>query len=145
MIGRRAFACALFALAAAPALAQPSSGGSGGASREQQRLTSADSFVPLPTLSTAVLAHSRARGTIVVDIGLDVPDATLRRRVQSLQPRLVDALRTALSTYAATYYRHRTAPDPETITRLMQTAVNRTMGGAGARVLLANVIYQHRA
>ncbi len=143
MIARRAFAFALIACVAAPnAPAQPSSGG---ATREQQRLTSADSFVPLPTLSTAVVVDSRARGTIVVDVGLDVPDEALRRRVQSLQPRLVDAVRTALSSYAGTYYRIRTAPDPDTMTRLMQSAVNRTMGAPGARLLLANVIYQQRA
>lgn len=145
MIARRAFAVALLALAA-PAFAQPSSGGgNSGASRAQQRLTSADSFVPMPTFSTAVVVHSRARGTIVVDAGLDVPDATLRRRARSLQPRLVDALRTALSTYAATYHREQAAPDPDTLSRLMQGAVDRTLGTNGARVLLANIIYQRRA
>lgn len=143
MIVRRAFAIALLALAA-PAFAQPSANGSGGASREQQRLTSADSFVPMPTFSTAVVVRSQSRGTLVVDAGLDVPDAALRRRVRGLQPRLVDALRTALSTYASTYHRERSAPDPDTLARLMQAAVDRTIGAPGARLLLANVIYQRR-
>jgi flagellar basal body-associated protein FliL len=143
MFMRRAVLAAFVAaLVAAPAYAQPSGGGD--ATREQQRLTSADSYVPLPTFSTAVVTMGRARGTLVVDVGLDTPDAALRARAQSLQPRLVDALRSALSTYASTYYRDRTAPDPDTLARLMQNAVNRTLGQNGARLLLSNLIYQHR-
>lgn len=142
MIARRVFLAAAFLAFAAPALAQPS--GEGNAPREQQRLTSAETYVPLPTLSTAVIAGGRARGTLVIDIGVDVPDAGLRARVNSMQPRVIDALRTALQTYSATYYRERTAPDPNTLARLMQSAVDRTLGRTGARLLLANVVYQRR-
>lgn len=142
MLPRRAFMTAVLFAAAAPlAFAQPSSGG-GDASREQQRLTSAESYIPMPTLSTAVLANSRARGMLVVDLGVDAPDAALRGRIAAMRPRVIDALRTALSTYASTYYRDRTAPDPDTLTRLMQTAVDRTMGRTGARLLLSNIVYQ---
>jgi flagellar basal body-associated protein FliL len=136
----------LFALAATPALAQPSSSGGeqqAPASR-QERLTSAESYVPLPTLSAGVLQRYASRGTIVVDLGLDIPDAALRNRARLNEPRLRDALRTALATYASTYYRDRTAPDPAQLTRLMQQAVDRVLGAQGARVLLANIIYQRR-
>jgi len=144
MLPRRALIAALFVSAAAPlAFAQPSSG-SGDASREQQRLTSAESYIPLPTLSTAVIANDRPRGTLVVDLGVDAPDAALRGRVNAMRPRLVDALRSALSTYAATYYRDRTAPDPDTLARMLQTAVDRTMGRQGVRLLLSNIVYQRR-
>lgn len=139
MIARRAFALALFALAA-PAFAQPSEGGG----HEQRRISSADSYLPIPTLSTAVLGRISATGTLVVDVGLDVPDATLRGRARSLQPRLLDALRTALASYASTYYRDRSAPDPDTLGRLMQGAVDRTLGQQGARLLMSNIIYQRR-
>ncbi len=98
----------------------------------------------MPTLSAGVLQRHATRGTLVVDMGLDIPDADLRRRVQLNGPRLRDALRTALATYASTYYRDRTAPEPPTLTRLMQQAVDRTMGADGARVLLVNIIYQRR-
>ena len=57
-------------------------------------------------------------------------------------PRLRDALRTALATYASTYYRDRTAPDPTTMTRLMQQSIDRVLGAEGAQVLLVNIIYQ---
>ncbi|MET0181699.1 MAG: hypothetical protein ABW199_02310 [Caulobacterales bacterium] len=141
MISRRAlFAAAIFAITP-PALA---AGGGGEATREQQRLTSAETYVPFPTFSTAVIANGRARGTLVIDVGVDVPDAALRSRVTSLTPRLTDSLRTAIATYSSTYYRDRTAPDPATLSRLMQVAVDRTLGRTGARLLLANVVYQHR-
>lgn len=98
----------------------------------------------MPTLSAGVLNRYSTSGTLVVDMGIDIPDANLRNRARMNQPRLVDALRTALSTYASAYYRDQTAPDPATLTRLFQAAVDRTLGGAGARVLLANIIYQGR-
>lgn len=96
----------------------------------------------MPTLSAGVLQRNDYQGTIVVDMGLDVPDADLRRRALLNAPRLRDALRTALATYSSTYYRVRTAPDPTELTRHMQLAVNRILGAPGARVLLANIIYQ---
>jgi hypothetical protein len=138
----------LFALAALAALAGPAhASGSGGAQAQapasrQERLTSAESFMPLPTLSAGVLLRHSTQGTLVVDMGLDIPDTTLRRRARLNEPRLRDALRTALATYAQTYYRDRTRPDPAQLTRLMQNAVDRTLGAAGARVLLVNIIYQ---
>jgi hypothetical protein len=134
-----------FAVFAGPAMAS-----GGGAAPEQapasrqERLTSAESFVPLPTLSAGVLQRSSTLGTIVVDMGIDVPDEALRRRAQLNAPRLRDALRTALATYASTYYRDRTAPDPTVLTRIMQQQIDRVLGAQGARVLLVNIIYQRR-
>jgi hypothetical protein len=91
-----------------------------------------------------VLQRNANRGVLVVDMGLDIPDAGLRRRAQLNAPRLRDALRTALATYASTYYRDRTAPDPTELTRQFQLAINRTLQAEGARVLLVNLIYQRR-
>lgn len=140
-------------LALAAALAGPASASGGGGSSSssaqqpatrQERLTSAESFVPMPTFSAGVLQRNSTHGTIVLDMGLDVPDETLRRRAVLNAPRLRDALRTALATYSSTYYRDRTAPSPAEQTRLLQQSVDRTLGGAGARVLLVNIIYQRR-
>lgn len=135
----------LFLLAAAAALiASPASATEHAPPDRQQRLTSAESYLPLPTLSAAVIQRESTRGTLVVDMGIDVQDAALRRRAGAAGPRLRDALRTALATYATVYYRDRTAPDPVQLTRLMQQAVDRTLGTAGARVLLTNILYQRR-
>ena len=136
---------AAFAALAGPAAASGGSSGGGQApASRQERLTSAESFVPIPTLSAGVLHRHSTAGTIVVDMGIDVPDEALRRRAQLNAPRLRDALRTALATYASTYYRDRTAPDPTALTRIMQQSIDRTLGAQGARVLLVNIIYQRR-
>jgi len=145
-VGRSFLIAAVFAALAGPpaASASGSSGAQQAPASRQERLTSAESFVPIPTLSAGVLHRHSTAGTIVVDMGIDVPDASLRRRAQLNAPRLRDALRTALATYASTYYRDRTAPDPTALTRIMQQAIDRTLGAPGARVLLVNIIYQRR-
>jgi hypothetical protein len=135
---------AAFAALAGPAAASGGSGGGQAPASRQERLTSAESFVPIPTLAAGVLHRHSTAGTIVVDMGIDVPDEALRRRAQLNAPRLRDALRTALATYAQTYYRDRTAPDPTALTRILQQSVDRTLGAQGARVLLVNIIYQRR-
>lgn len=142
-------AVAFFALTT-PAAAAGGGGGSSSAAQEQapatrqERLTSAESFMPMPTLSAGVLQRNANHGTLVVDMGLDIPDEALRHRALLSAPRLRDALRTALATYASTYYRDRTAPDPTELTRQCQLAINRTLQAEGARVLLVNIIYQRR-
>ncbi len=141
-------AAVLLTVPVGPAMA---AGGGSSASAQQQpasrqdRLTSAESYVPVPTLSAGVLQRMSTRGTLVVDMGLDVPNEELRRRALLNGPRLRDTLRTALATYASTYYRDRTSPDPDELTRLMQQAVDRTLGAEGAQVLMVNIIYQRRA
>lgn len=136
---------------AAPAFAEGGEHGGGHAAApeqapasRQERLTSAESYVPMPTFSAGVLTRYSTQGTVVVDMGLDIQNEPLRMRALHNAPRLRDALRTAISTYANTYYREHTAPDPATLTRLMQQATDRTLGGAGAQVLLVNIIYQRR-
>lgn len=138
-------AIALLAAFAAPAVAAGSSSGAAqqAPATRQERLTSAETYLPMPTLSAGVLQRNSNQGTIVVDMGLDIPDETLRHRAVLNAPRLRDALRTALATYSSTFYRVHTAPDPTELTRQMQVAVNRVLGAEGARVLLANIIYQN--
>lgn len=140
-------AALLFAVSAAPAMA--AGGGSSSSSAQQQapatrqeRLTSAETYLPMPTLSAGVLQRNSNQGTMVVDMGLDIPDAALRRRALLNAPRIRDALRTALANYSSVYYRVQTAPNPTELTRQMQMAVDRVLGAEGARVLLANIIYQ---
>jgi flagellar basal body-associated protein FliL len=145
-IANRVLAFAIGAtLCVGPALAAGESGDSAQApASRQERLTSANSWLPMPTLSAGILNRTSTDATIIVDLGLDVPDAALRHRANANGPRIRDALRTALSTYANTYYRMQTAPDPTTITRLLQQAVDQTLRAPGARVLLVNIMYQRR-
>lgn len=101
-------AVALFVALAAPAAA--SGGGSSAPAQQQEpasiqeRLTSAETYMPMPAFQAGVLQRNINQGTIVVDMGLDIPDAALRRRAQLNAPRLRDALRTALANYSWVYY-----------------------------------------
>jgi hypothetical protein len=143
LLNRILVAAAIAALCVGPALAATASDQQAPATR-QDRLTSAPSYLPMPTLSAGVLQNASTRGTLVVDMGIDVPDEALRHHAEANAPRLHDALRTALWNYANVYYRDRTEPDPTTLTRLMQQAIDQTLGHAGAQVLLVNIIYQRR-
>lgn len=142
---RRGLLFGVFAVVALPAAAQSHGAPAQAPATRQERLTSAVTYLPMPTLSAGVLQRYSTAGTIVVDMGLDIPDEALRRRARLNEPRLRDGLRTALANYATTYYRDRTAPEPAVITRLMQQAIDRVLGAPGARVLLANIIYQRRS
>jgi hypothetical protein len=78
----------------------------------------------------------------LAEVCLDVPDAALRARVTGLMPRLRDALRQALTTYASAFMQPNMAPDADRIVAVMQSAVERTFGQPGARVLLIDLMMQ---
>jgi hypothetical protein len=142
---RRAFFVALGVsagvAAAANASAQPSDHGSS-PSRDQQRLSSAASYLAIPRLTAPVMQRSAPAGTLICEACLDVPDAGLRTRATSLMPRLRDGLRQALSTYASIHMRPGGAPDPDHIARLLQMAADGVCGQAGARVLITDLMMQ---
>lgn len=144
----RILVATLFALLSAePALATtpaPSDDDPQAPASRQDRLTSAESYMPMPTLAACILRRYSTSGTIVLDMGIDIPNAALRHHALANAPRLRDALRTALSAYANLYYHEHTPPDPDTLTRLLQRAVDQTLGAAGGQVLLVNIVYQRR-
>jgi len=140
----RTILAALIALAlAAPAFAAEEKKPKGSVNDEAaRRITVAESYLPQFGVTATIGANYRRAGVIMVDAGLDVPDAAMRARVQKMSPRVRDALRSALGEYANTHYRPGAAPDPDTIGRMMQFAIDRELGQAGAKVLLANVMVQ---
>lgn len=135
---------ALLSLALLLAPVAPGFAEEGGPTKAQSRLTSAVSYVPYPPLLTATPKGRGIGGMLTVELGLDVPDAKLRTRVQSMRPRMQDTLRTALSDYSITYLSATQLPDPDRISKMAQAAIDRTLGGPGAQVLLANVMMTER-
>ncbi|MDX2238733.1 MAG: hypothetical protein NW203_14315 [Hyphomonadaceae bacterium] len=142
MATRRSLLAATLAGALATAGAAAAQPPPSNAARDQQRLTSAESYLPLPAINAGVIGRYGAVGVLTVEGGLDIPDAALRARATASRPRLSDALRQAVATYASTYYRADTAPDPDLMARQMQAAVDRALGAPGARFLMSGVIYQ---
>ena len=78
-------------LSVGPALAAGAGSQADQAPSRQERLTSADSWLPMPTLSACILSRTSADATIIVDMGIDVPDANLRRHANANAPRIHDA------------------------------------------------------
>lgn len=122
-------ACVLWAAEAqaADAPAQPA----------QHKTTQSVSYVIVDPLYASILDGERSRGLLMVELGLDVPDAKLRDKVNRSLPLLRDAYVRSLLTYAATSVRPWRQPNIEDIATRMQAITDRVMGEPGAKVLMA--------
>jgi flagellar basal body-associated protein FliL len=103
----------------------------------QHKTTQSVSYVSMEPLYASILDGSRSSGLLMVEVGLDVPDAKLRDKVNRSLPMLRDAYVRSLLIYAATSVRPWRQPNVEDIATRMQTITDRVMGGQGARVLMA--------
>ena len=77
---------------------------------------------------------SRYLAFIAVDAGLDIESAKVRRQVQAIRPRVIDAMRQSLSSYANRNYIMGEAPNLEMMRGRMQRAVDRLLGPGEATV-----------
>lgn len=109
-----------------------------GAEEARQR-GGGESFVQLPAVNVNVRSPGRRFGILTADIGLDIPDAALRTRAESLTPRLLADFSGLLQAYVASL-RPGEPPDPDAVAQRLQASVDRTLGGRGARVLLGGVL-----
>ena len=103
----------------------------------QHKTTQSESYIPIEPLYASILDGTRPRGLLMVEIGLDVPDAKLRDRVNQALPALRDAYVRSLLTYAATSVRPWRQPSVEDIANRMQNITNHVIGREGAKVLMA--------
>jgi hypothetical protein len=113
--------------------------------RAAKRISSAASYVYGPTVVSALVTRLGShRQSLTVELGWEASDAALRGRMALLRPRLQDAIRTAVSEYAANRHRPGAAPNLDQLTLLLQQATDATLGQAGAKVMLANVVILQR-
>lgn len=103
----------------------------------QHKTTQSESYITIEPIYASILDGMRPRGLLMVEIGLDVPDAKLRERVSQNLPALRDAYVQNLLTYAATAVRPWRQPNVEDIATRMQTITDRVIGRDGAKVLMA--------
>jgi hypothetical protein len=128
---RRHLTLALIVLAlAGPALA---------AEKTEKKKGGGESFIQLPTLTATVLRNDGGRGVMTVEVGIDVPDAGLRKRAQSSIPLLRDAFVREMLTYAPSVSSGH-VPNPDIISTQLQRATDQTLGRPGAKVLLGTVL-----
>lgn len=111
--------------------ARKTGGGGGGAPQA--------SYMRLPTITANVMRSGGRRGVMTVETGLDTPDAALRTRAAQSAPRLRAAY-AAVVQQAANGLLPGAPPDVERLVAQLQAATDRTLGRAGARLLIGTVM-----
>ena len=108
-------------------------GGGGGGGAPQA------SYMRLPTITANVTRSAGRRGVMTVETGHDTPDAALRTRAAQSAPRLRAAY-AAVVQQAANALLPGAPPDVERLVAQLQAATDRTLGRAGARLLIGTVM-----
>ncbi len=129
MLRRVLIASAILALAM-PVLA---------AEKTDKKKGGGETFIQLPTLTATIIRSGGGRGVMTVEIGVDVPDAGLRKRAQASVPLLRDAYLRTMLAYAPSIGPGGT-PNPDYMSTQLQGATDRTLGRPGARVLLGSIL-----
>ena len=122
------------ALVAAPARADD------GKQMPAHKITQAVSYVGLNPMYATVLDNGRPVGLLLVSIGLNIPDATLRASVLRALPVLRDSYLRNLMSFTAAAVRPWRQPDVNVIARRMQGVTDRSLHSQGAKVLLGQVM-----
>lgn len=118
--------------ATVPARADDEQSGGG-----RHKPTQLESYVMIEPMYASILQGGKSRGLLLVEIGLDVPDAKLRDRVSNELPILRDAYVRSLLVFAATAVRTWRQPNVDEIATRMQAITDHMLGRQGARVLMA--------
>lgn len=103
----------------------------------QRKTTQSESYIPVEPIYATILDGLRPRGLLLVEVGLDVPDAALRGQVSQALPVLRDAYVRSLLIYSANAVRPYRQPNIEDIASRIQAVTDKTMGRKGAQVLMA--------
>ena len=123
------------------ALCAPAQGADPSASAPaKRRPTPLESYVMVDPLTVTIMHNRVARGLLVVEFGIDVPDEALREKLESSMPLLRDAYVRSLSVYAQTALKPNRQPDAGAIGNRLQSVTDYVLGKNGAHVLLMVVI-----
>lgn len=130
----------------APAYAEPPAGEGHGekaaakADPLAKKITGSEAYVPMFGLRSTISRGLKVEGVLSVDAGLDVPQAKSRDRVAAMRPRVLDAMRGAVASYATLSYIAGERPDADMLRARLQKAVDVVLGKDEATVTLASVI-----
>jgi hypothetical protein len=103
----------------------------------QRKTTQSETYVVFEPIYASILEGGRPRGLLLVEMGLDVPDAELRGRISAALPTLRDAYVRSLLVYASTAVRAWRQPNVDDIAKRLQATTDTVVGRPGARVLMA--------
>ena len=128
---RRLLALAVFL--AAPGLL------AAGPKAEEKKRSGGGSYLQMQALAATVRRPNGRRGVLTVEVGLDVPDAKLRKAAELQLPRLRAAFVQTLQTYAAGMTPG-LPPNPDVLGAAMQRDADRILGRKGAKLLLGTML-----
>jgi len=97
------------------------------------------SFIQIDTITATVMRMNGRRGTMTVETGVDVPDATLHARAEASTPRLMAAFSDTVRTYAAGLPAG-AVPNADYLSRELQRQADAVLGKPGAKLLLGTII-----
>jgi flagellar basal body-associated protein FliL len=103
----------------------------------QHKSTSSESYIGIDPIYSTIIDGGRPRGLLMVELGLDIPDAEFREAVSRAMPVLRDAYVRGLVIYASNAVRPYRQPNVEDIAMRLQTITDKVMGKPGAKVLMA--------
>jgi flagellar basal body-associated protein FliL len=106
--------------------------------------TQSDSFIMLEPMYVTVVDAGRPQGMLLVAIGLDIPNASLRAEVNHGLPVLRDEYVRSLMAFSAAAVRPYQQPDVGMIADRLQRLTDKALRKKGARVLLAQVALQKK-
>jgi hypothetical protein len=130
------------ALAAVPAAVR-AEGGDGKKKKnggdKQKKKTGGASYLPLETVTATLIRSDGHRGVLTVEVGLDVPDAAQRDKVEKILPRIRAAYVQSVQIYASGLP-PATAPNADYIARELQRQTDLAVGGPGVKLLLGTIL-----
>jgi len=103
------------------------------------KVTQSKSYLMVDPIYTTIVANDRPAGLLMIGIGIDVPDETLRGEAEHAMPVLRDAYVRNMMAFAATSVRTWRQPDVVEIADRLQGVTDRALGRKGAKILLAQV------
>lgn len=107
--------------------------------KKDEKKTSVGSYVEIHALAATVMRPNGRRGVLTVQAGLDVPDAKLRAKAESVLPRLRAAFVQTLQIYASGMTPS-LPPNGDVLAQVLQRDADRVLGQKGARVLLGTML-----
>jgi hypothetical protein len=106
----------------------------------EHKITQSESYAMLAPMYATVIDGDKPSGTLMVAIGLDIPDPVLRADAEHAMPILRDAYIRNLMAFAWSHVRPWVQPDVGEIANRLQRVTDQTLKKPGARVLLAQVV-----
>src|ERR1700743_244084 len=121
-------AMSLALVLALPARADDGDSGGDKSKAPKHKLTQADSYIMIDPIYSAVMDSDRPVGMLMLGVGIDIPDATLRGEALHASPVLRDAYVRSLMSFSTTFVRPDRQPDVTMIADRLQRATDRVLG-----------------